>query len=97
MAGSLMWPALLFPVVVLTGTLFMERFETALLVPKSGRAEPATVASPRGEAGKSLLWTIIVPPAGLASRRPDRAHSARDARSPADGAELEASPGAVTG
>jgi hypothetical protein len=90
-----MWPALLFPVVVLTGTLFMERFETAVLVPKSGRTKPAP--STQGQPGKSLLWTIIVPSAAHVSRLAGKPQSAPEALSPAGGAELEVSSGAVTG
>jgi hypothetical protein len=81
-----MWAALSLPLLVLAGTLFLERFETALIGPR--RAKPAASRVRRRK--KSLLWTFVTRRAGPAPS-PDALSSL------GGGAELEATPGAVTG
>jgi hypothetical protein len=59
-----MWPALLLPVLILVGTLGLERLETGLL------AEPGPAGHgllrPSGP-GESPLWTVAPPPRGEAA------------------------------
>lgn len=82
-----MWAALSLPLVVLAGTLFMERFETAVLASERAKSTART---------ESPLWTISSPRVSLAR---GRAKSPRpESLSPfGDGAELEVASGAVTG
>lgn len=91
-----MWPALLFPVVVLAGTLLMERFETALIGPKTGRVRRA--ASRAGRSDKNPLWTVVTPRDNPASGLVTTSLAAPEMLPPLrDRAELEVASGAVTG
>ncbi|HET6499744.1 MAG TPA: hypothetical protein VFG87_03175 [Amycolatopsis sp.] len=60
-----MWPALLLPVLILVGTLGLERLETGLLT--GTRRVGHGLLRPAG-GGESPLWTVVPPPRGEAAK-----------------------------